>query len=368
MLKPTDKTNKMNNMNEIIFNKKRSKSPLVILLTVLCFPYLFAVNYLLAFTIHVITTYKEASLASAIAIIVMCLTATIYVLDLILWQIIGKEKIEITNNELKVRQYGRIFCKKRNIPLESIKGIFERNYSAKGINKFWTPTKQGKLKISTTQKDIFIGRNIDEAETQSIIQELQSKLTHNISVSTINEIRDYNRNEIMFYIWVVSSIAIFLPAYIWVPFYRDYEELAWETRLSYLEENYPKKYCYIRVACLKSADACILDFCDSTHMGLYYKECDSVEEQAYEVCNDSTITSYTRKSIIPHRKGRRIYKGIVYVKEQRDSLCVVYANKVDLHNPFFVNAKYVHDSLHEDIDELVKTYLFKDYYKDYFKE
>ena len=352
----------------MIFNKKRSKSPLVILLTVLCFPYLYAVNYLLAFTIHVITTYKEASLASAIAIIVMCLIATIYVLDLILWQLIGKEKIEITNNELKVRQYGRIFCKTRNIPLESIKGIFERQYSAKGINKFWTPTKQGKLKISTTQKDIFIGRNIDEAETQAIIQELQSKLTHNISISTINEIREYSRNEILFYIWIVSGIAIFLPANIWMPFYRDYEELAWEARLSYLEENYPKKYCYMRVACWRSADACILDFCDSTYMNLYYKECNIVENQAYEVCNDSTITYFTRKSIIPHRKGRRIYKGIVYVKEQRDSLCVVYANKVDLHNPFFVNAKYVHDSLHEDIDEFVKTTFFEDYYKDYFKE
>ena len=358
----------MNNMNEIIFNKKRSKSPLVILLTVLCFPYLFAVNYLLAFTIHVTTTYKEASLASAIAIIVMCLTATIYVLNLILWQLIGKERIEITDNELIVRQYGRIFCKTRNIPLESIKGIFERQYSAKGINKFWTPTKQGKLKISTTQKDIFIGRNIDEAETQAIIQELQSKLTHNISVSTINEIRDYNRNEIMFYIWVVSSIAIFLPAYIWVPFFDEYEELERKARLLYLEENYQKKYCYARIACLTSTEAYILDFCDSTYMNLYYKECDSREQQTYERCNDSTNTSHTVESIMPHVKGRWIYMGIVYVKEQRDSLCVVYANKVDLYNPFFVKAKYVHDSLHEDIDEFVKTTFFEDYYNDYFKE
>ena len=124
----------------------------------------------------------------------------------------------------------------------------------------------------------------------------------------------------------------------------------------------------MRVACWRSADACILDFCDSTYMNLYYKECNIVENQAYEVCNDSTITYFTRKSIMPPVKGRRRYKGIVYVKEKRDSLCVVYANKEDLHNPFFVNAKYVHDSLHEDIDELVKTYLFKDYYKDYFKE
>lgn len=348
----------MNNLN-FKFDRK-SKSITVWVMTILAIIYLIGVISLLISAIKAIILFKNNILMSSILIMAMCVIALIYTLDIVLWQIVGKEEIEITDNELKVRQYGRIFSKKRIIQIGNIQGIFERKYSAKGINKFWFPSKQGKLKISNTQKDIFIGRNIDKAETQAIIHRLQSKLSNNITISIIDEIRDYSTNEIMFYIWVVSSIAVFLPAYIWVPFFHDYEKLEREVRLSYLEENYSKKYCYQRVACWESAEACILDFCDSTHINLYYEQCDISDAEAYEICGDSTIKYFTPKRIMPNSStGRFRYCGIIYVISKQDSIYLAYSNR-DLYNPFFVHARYVHDSMPDDMDEFHKTSRFTD--------
>lgn len=339
------------------YHYNRSKSTLVWLITILAIIYLIGVISLLMLAIKAIVLYSTKLLVPAIIIIVMCIVALLYTLDIVLWQIIGKEHIEINNNEIKVHQYGRVFNKKKTIENDSISKIFKRQYSHKGINKFWFPSKQGSIKIEYNNKTISVGRNISEKEIDTLINTIQRNATTNITVSIKNEIRNYSGNEIMFYIFIVFSIFVGLPAYIWVPFTEDYKKLERDVRLSFLEENFPKKYCYASVACWDAADANILEFSDSIHLNLYYKQCDISDAEAYEICADSSIKYYTPKRIMPSSKGRFLYRGVIYVVDKRDSLYLAYSNK-DLYNLFWVHTRYVHDSIPETINEFDRKLFF----------
>ena len=339
------------------YHYNRSKSTLVWLITILAIIYLIGVISLLMLAIKPIVLYSTKLLVPAIIIIVMCIVALLYTLDIVLWQIIGKEHIEINNNEIKVHQYGRVFNKKKTIENDSISKIFKRQYSHKGINKFWFPSKQGSIKIEYNNKTISVGRNISEKEIDTLINTIQRNATTNITVSIKNEIRNYSGNEIMFYIFIVFSIFVGLPAYIWVPFTEDYKKLERDVRLSFLEENFPKKYCYASVACWDAADANILEFSDSIHLNLYYKQCDISDAEAYEICADSSIKYYTPKRIMPSSKGRFLYRGVIYVVDKRDSLYLAYSNK-DLYNLFWVHTRYVHDSIPETINEFDRKLFF----------
>jgi hypothetical protein len=345
----------MNNI-EFKFNKK-SQSILVWLISILAIVYLICVISLLIVAVKAIVLYSTKLLVPAIIIIAMCIVALLYTLDIVLWQIIGKEHIEITNNEIKLHQFGRIFNKKKTIEIDSIKSITKRIYSLKGINHYWFPSKQGSIKIEYNNKTISVGRNISEKEIDTLINTIQRNATTNITVSIKNEIRDYSGNEIMFYIFIVFSIFVGLPAYIWVPFTEDYKKLERDVRLSFLEENFPKKYCYASVACWDAADANILEFSDSIHLNLYYKQCDISDAEAYEICADSSIKYYTPKRIMPSSKGRFLYRGVIYVVNRQDSLSLVYSNE-NLYDLFWVHTRYVHDSIPETINEFDRKLFF----------
>ena len=273
----------------------RTKSITVWLITILAIVYLICVISLLIVAVKAIVLYSTQLLVTAIIILTMCIATMLYTLDIVLWQIIGKEYIEITNNKINIRQYGRVFNINKTIKIDNIKNIIKRKYSSKGINNYWFPSKQGSIKIEYNNKTISVGRNISEKEIDTLINTIQHNATTNITVSIKNEIRDYSGNEIMFYIFIVFSIFVGLPAYIWVPFTKDYKKLERDVRLSFLEENFPKKYCYASVACWDAADANILEFSDSIHLNLYYKQCDISDAEAYEICADSSIKYYTPK-------------------------------------------------------------------------
>ena len=346
----------MNNI-EFKFNKK-SQSILVWLISILAIVYLICVISLLIVAVKAIVLYSTKLLVPAIIIIAMCIVALLYTLDIVLWQIIGKEHIEITNNEIKLHQFGRIFNKKKTIEIDSIKSITKRIYSLKGINHYWFPSKQGSIKIEYNNKTISVGRNISEKEIDTLINTIQRNATTNITVSIKNEIRDYSGNEIMFYIFIVFSIFVGLPAYIWVPFTEDYKKLERDVRLSFLEDNYSKKYCYASVACWIATDADILEYIDSVHLNLYYKQCDISDAEAYEVCSDSTIKYFKPKRIMPTSStGRFQYRGVIYVVDKRDSVYLAYSNK-DLYNLFWVHTRYVHDSIPETINEFDRKLFF----------
>ena len=109
--------------NMKFYHYNRSKSILVWLITILAIIYLIGVISLLMLAVKAIVVYSTKLLVPAIIIIAMCIVALLYTLDIVLWQIIGKEHIEITNNEIKAHQYGRIFNKKKIIRIDSIKNI-----------------------------------------------------------------------------------------------------------------------------------------------------------------------------------------------------------------------------------------------------
>ena len=111
----------MNNI-EFKFNKK-SQSILVWLITMLAIVYLICVISLLIVAVKAIVLYSTKLLVPAIIIIAMCIVALLYTLDIVLWQIIGKEHIEITNNEIRAHQYGRIFNKKKIIKMYKLHKI-----------------------------------------------------------------------------------------------------------------------------------------------------------------------------------------------------------------------------------------------------
>ena len=341
------------------YHYNKSKSILVWLITILAIIYLIGVISLLMLAVKALVLYSTELLVPAIIIIAMCIVALLYTLDIVLWQIIGKEHIEITNNEIKAHQYGRIFNKKKIIRIDSIKSITKRIYSLKGINHYWFPSKQGSIIISIGNKNIHIGRNISEEEIDILVKTIQNNTTNNFDVSTKNEMRDYSKNEIMFYIWIIFCITLGLPAFIWVPFLDDYEKQTLDARISYIERNYSKKYYYSNIACRKVALAEVLAYCDSANIKLYCKQCDINDSVTYEHCNGKSQTYSTHKRIIPQTTANNLflYNGVVYLVDKKDSLYVVYTTK-DLNNLYWIHARYVHDSIPETINELDRKQIF----------
>ena len=103
------------------YHYNRSKSTLVWLITILAIIYLIGVISLLMLAVKAIVLYSTQLLVTAIIILTMCIATMLYTLDIVLWQITGKEHIEINNNEIKVHQYGRVFNKKKTIENEKVR-------------------------------------------------------------------------------------------------------------------------------------------------------------------------------------------------------------------------------------------------------
>ena len=341
------------------YHYNRSKSILVWLITILAIIYLIGVISLLMLAVKTIVLYSTKLLVPAIIIIAMCIVALLYTLDIVLWQIIGKEHIEITNNEIKLHQFGRIFNTKKTIEIDSIKSITKRIHSLKGINRYWFPSRQGCIKIRTGNKNIHLGRNISEEEIDILVKTIQDNTTNNFDVSIKNEMRDYSKNEIMFYIWIIFCITLGLPAFIWVPFLGDYEKQTLDARISYIERNYSKKYYYSNIACREVALAEVLAYCDSANIKLYCKQCDINDSVTYERCNGKSQTYSTHKRILSQTSADNLflYNGIIYIVDKKDSIYAVYTTK-DLYNLYWVHARYVHDSIPKTINELDRKQIF----------
>ena len=79
------------------YHYNRSKSTLVWLITILAIIYLIGVISLLMLAVKAIVLYSTQLLVTAIIILTMCIATMLYTLDIVLWQITGKEHIEINN-------------------------------------------------------------------------------------------------------------------------------------------------------------------------------------------------------------------------------------------------------------------------------
>ena len=97
-------------------------------------------------------------------------SVAVFALDLILWQITGKEKILITDKQIQVYHYGRIVKKQQSITIRNIKRVTANNFWSSVITSFFTPTKQGCVRVASANHAIYLGKNLTDAETQKLIE------------------------------------------------------------------------------------------------------------------------------------------------------------------------------------------------------
>lgn len=157
----------------------KSKSLAVWLHTIYCFIFLGVSTAMILIIICHILPNTEIPIEFILIAISFCCFAILYSIDLILWQITGKEDLIITNNEICVRHYGRIFNKKQTIKITDITCVTERSYLKHGENNFWYPSKQGSIKIECNKKTYYIGRNIDKEERTFLISEIKRHCNKN---------------------------------------------------------------------------------------------------------------------------------------------------------------------------------------------
>lgn len=148
----------------------KSKSVVVWLHCIYCIIFLGASITMMVIILCHILPNAELPIEFILVAISFCCFTALYSIDLILWQITGKEDLIITNNEICVRHYGRIFNKKQTIKITDITCVTERSYLKHGENNFWYPSKQGSIKIECNKKIFYIGRNIDTHETNRLIE------------------------------------------------------------------------------------------------------------------------------------------------------------------------------------------------------
>lgn len=157
----------------------KSKSVVVWLHCIYCIIFLGASITMMVIILCHILPNAELPIEFILVAISFCCFTALYSIDLILWQITGKEDLIITNNEICVRHYGRIFNKKYIIKVTDITCISERKYLEQGENNFFYPTKQGCIKIECNKNTYYIGRNIDKEERAFLISEIKRHCNKN---------------------------------------------------------------------------------------------------------------------------------------------------------------------------------------------
>lgn len=160
-----------------IHHYNKSKSIVVWLLNIYCLIFLLVAISMLLLVIyhHVLNT--KVPIVMIVLMILICCIAIVYSLDILLWQIIGKEDLTITNNEICMHQYGRIFSNKRTVNIADITDISVRKYLKHGENNYWCPSKQGRIKIKYANRIIYIGRNIEILEAQNLVEIIENSRT-----------------------------------------------------------------------------------------------------------------------------------------------------------------------------------------------
>ena len=327
--------------------KKLNKHPLLWLFVLYTTIFGIIANAMI-FVIVIELSNDVISLASIIAIPYL-IVVTLFALDLVLWQLIGKDTLILHDNYILLTQSGRIFKKKYQIQISQVSQISNEYGQGNWLQKFWSPSSQGPICIKINNEKICFGRGVDAKDCEKIIQTISEKYPQIPIVATAEKHR-ITITEKLFIVWTVLAITIFIPAWWVVPAYqRHFQKQQAECdslQLAWIKQNYPKKYCYsTEYGSTFNRIYRVLHFDDSLYADIYIRQC---------VIADSTITSSIQDSryYIPNILPENIkfcgyefmnFSGIVYVVRTREEISLVYS-QIQLYEPFWIPNRYLHDN------------------------
>lgn len=329
-------------MIEKIYSNK-SKNPLTWFLV------LFSITYAVVGIVMVVvitttiikSTEYSAWLMLILVPIITCLI--VWSLDLILWQITGKETVELTKEGLKVTHSGRVFRYKRYVSVKSIKKITNECNQSDVLRDFWIPQWQPKIKVTYDYDDsIRIGRNLSETECTELLGELQ-EFYPELKIEAYPAPHKLTLNEILFIIWAVSSVFIFIPAWFVVPILQekyDKERIEKYTeRMSFIRQNYQKMYCYSDAygECCKRVS--LLNRQDSIYESSLISLCHVEDSLAH-----FSTGAYSVPRIMPSNVKMpfcNFFSGLVYVVKNSATMSLIYSN-YHMTEPVYVLNNYLH--------------------------
>lgn len=340
----------------------RSKNPLTWFLVVFSTAYaVIGVYMIVAMTLTILDSTKPNAKVM-LFFIPFIILLVIGAVDLVVWQIAGREIVEISSEGISVKHKGRIFRYRKFIPIDVVKQIRNESNQIDMMRDFWFPKRQSFIKvIYDSDNSIRIGRNLSKTECAELLNELQ-KSYPNIHIETETPPHKLTLNEILFIIWAVGCVFLFIPAWFVVPVLQekhDKERIEKYTeRMAYIRQNYQKMYCYSN-----AYDGC----CYCVHM---LKRQDSIYEHFLDklcLVEDSLAHfsrgSYSTPKIMPDNvsmPSSNFYRGVVFVFFKNKKMSLVYSN-THLYEPVFVLNRYLHndlpkcklsDCIHDDIDRL----------------
>ncbi len=278
--------------------------------------------------------------------------------DLVLWQIIGKEIVEISDDGIKVSHKGRVFCYKKFIPATSIKLVKNVSNQIDIMSCFWFPRKQSLVEVKYGDDEyIRIGRNITAAECAELFQILESSFP-NAQMEINPAPHKLTLNEILFIIWAVGCVFVFIPAWFVVPVIQEKQNKEFVSkhtqRMSFIRKNYKKMYCYSNAygECCHSVN--LFNKKDSIYESILDQFC-YVEDSLSHFSKESYCNTY----ILPKNieiPAYNFFRGVVYVVAKYDKMSLIYTNN-HMYEPVFVMNRYIHEnaplySIVNDLDRM----------------
>ena len=325
---------------------KINKNPLTWFLVLFCIAYAFIGLYM---TIRIALDIIDSVTTNGIILLVflpIILLLILLAVDLVLWQIIGKEIVEISSEDITVIHTGRIFKYKKVVPVASIKQIKNESNQIDMLRDFWFPKRQSPIKVIYDYDDsIHIGRNLTQTECVDLLNELQSVFP-NIEVMSDLSPHRLTVNEVLFIIWAVGSVLFFIPAWFVVPIIQERQDKEkiekYTERMAFIRHNYKKMYCYST-----EYDECclcvsMLNRNDSIYESSLEKLCHAEDSLAH-----FSTKPYISPDIMPDNVEIPIsnfFKGVVYISAKYESMSLVYSNN-HLYEPVFVLNKYLHEGI-----------------------
>ena len=269
-----------------------------------------------------------------------------WALDLILWQITGKEILEFTEEGIMVSHSGRVFRYKKFVPAKSISKITNECNQSDVLRDFWIPKWQPKIKVTYNYDDsIRIGRNLSKEECEKLLSELQD-FYPDIKINANLAPHKLTINEIFFIIWAVGSIFLFIPAWFVVPILQEKQNNdrieKYTERMSFIRQNYRKMYCYSDAYGEHCCSVSLLSRKDSVYEPFLDKLCHINDSLAH-----FSIGPYCTPKIMPDNikmPPGNFFRGVVYVLAEYESMSLIYSNS-HIYEPVFVLNRYLHEGL-----------------------
>ncbi|MBP5317812.1 MAG: hypothetical protein J6Y77_00180 [Paludibacteraceae bacterium] len=293
------------------------------------------------FIVIVAVVNKTTSPLSLIAVPFLMFAALLAV-DLVLWQLVGKDVVSLQDDCISLHQNGRLFRKRYQIPIDKVSLVSNEYGQGDWLLKIWFPSSQGPVRVKGLNETICFGRGADSVECESFIQEFSRKYPH-IPVVVPTQKHRLTFNEGLFVVWAILAVTVFIPAWWVVPAWQQHNRKQEQERdsvqLAWIKQNYPKKYCYSTeygVAFRRIGGA--LGVKDSLYEREYLQQCHIEDSAAFFSDGPHTRPYILPKEVLYDLTG---FAGVVYVVRTRGELSLVYAN-VRLYEPFWVPNMYLH--------------------------